>query len=277
MIIPILIALIGTLSLNIGFLLQKSEAADLPSIKGQEIFETIALVLKCRKWLFGTMLTSTGWILFLIAISMAPLSVIAPLNNAGVLVLVAFAILYLNEKLNLYEWVGLAAIILGVIFIPIFSNTNINETPIFDSSSVLVLTISIFLVIIISRIIQNKVAPSKSGAFLGFVSGITGGLGAVYTKVLSLVYNEIILVMFVLAWFLVFQLLSFITLQTAFQRERATVVVPLFNSFSTLLPVVFGVLAFYENIPFGQMIGIILIVIGASALFQFSDPDIPQG
>ncbi|MHA1944947.1 MAG: DMT family transporter [Candidatus Hodarchaeales archaeon] len=274
MVVPILIALIGTCSLNIGFLLQKSEASDLPSIKGQRIFETLTLVLKCRKWLFGTLLTSTGWILFLIAITLAPLSVIAPLNNAGVLVLVLFAILYLNEKLNLYEWIGLASIILGVILIPIFSHSQTTENSIFDSSFVLIVTLLMIIGLLLLGIIQNKLAPTKSGAFLGFASGITGGLGAVYTKVLSLVYDDIASIIFVFFWFLVFQLLSFLTLQTAFQRERATVVVPLFNSFSTLLPVVFGVLAFYETIPIGQMFGIILIVVGASALFQFSEPNI---
>ena len=274
MVVPILIALIGTCSLNIGFLLQKSEASDIPSIKGQKILETMTLVLKCRKWLFGTLLTSTGWVLFLIAITLAPLSVIAPLNNAGVLVLVLFAILYLNEKLNFYEWFGLAAIISGVILIPIFSIPQTTEIKTFDSSFVLLLTFLMIIGLSILGIIQNKLAPTKSGAFLGFASGITGGFGAVYTKVLSLVLDDLISIIFVFSWFLVFQLLSFLTLQTAFQRERATVVVPLFNSFSTLLPVVFGVLAFYETIPIGQMIGIFLIVIGASALFQFSEPDI---
>jgi uncharacterized membrane protein len=274
MVVPILIALIGTCSLNIGFLLQKSEAPDLPSIKGQRIFETLTLVLKCRKWLFGTLLTSTGWILFLIAITLAPLSVIAPLNNAGVLVLVLFAILYLNEKLNLYEWIGLASIILGVILIPIFSLSQTMENSIFDSSFVLILSFLIIISMLVLGILQNKLAPTKSGAFLGFASGITGGLGAVYTKVLSLIYDDFFSLVIVFSLFLIFQLLSFLTLQTAFQRERATVVVPLFNSFSTLLPVVFGVLAFYETIPLGQMIGIFLIVIGASALFQFSEPNI---
>ena len=274
MVVPILIALIGTCSLNIGFLLQKSEASDLPSIKGQKILETLTLVLKCRKWLFGTLLTSTGWVLFLIAITLAPLSVIAPLNNAGVIVLVLFAILYLNEKLNFYEWFGLAAIISGVILIPIFSIPQTTEIKTFDSSFVLLLTFLMIIGLSILGIIQNKLAPTKSGAFLGFASGITGGFGAVYTKVLSLVLDDLISIIFVFSWFLVFQLLSFLTLQTAFQRERATVVVPLFNSFSTLLPVVFGVLAFYETIPIGQMMGIFLIVIGASALFQFSEPDI---
>jgi len=272
MLIPIAIALIGTCSLNIGFLLQKSDASNLPSMRGHNLVQTFSLILKCRKWLLGTMLTSTGWILFLVAISIAPLSVIAPLNNAGVLVLVIFAILYLNEKLNLYEWLGLASIILGVVLIPVFSQLPTNETRIFNSSFVMILTLLIIAGILLLAIIQRRLAPTKSGAFLGFTAGITGGLGAVYTKVLSLVYEDVPSLVFIFSLFLIFQLLSFLTLQTAFQKERATVVVPLFNSFSTLLPVIFGVIAFYESIPVGQMIGIILIVVGASALFQFSEP-----
>lgn len=274
MLIPIIIALSGTCALNIGFLLQKSEASDLPSIKGQKILRTLSLILKCRKWVFGTILTSTGWILFLLAITLAPLSVIAPLNNAGVVVLVVFAFLYLKEKLNSYEWVGLAVIVLGVILIPLFSPPPTAETPVFNSSFIIVLTLVFIVSLLIIAITQKKFAPTKSGAFLGFASGVTAGLGAVYTKVLSLVFEDIFPLLFVFSMFLIFQMLSFLTLQTAFQQERATVVVPLFNSFSTLLPVIFGVIAFYETIPIGQMVGIILIVIGASALFQFSEPSI---
>ncbi|MHA1513841.1 MAG: DMT family transporter [Candidatus Hodarchaeales archaeon] len=272
MIIPITIALIGTCSLNIGFLLQKSDANNLPSLNFQKIFQTLSLVLKCRTWILGTILTSTGWILFLVAISIAPLSVIAPLNNAGVLVLVVFAILYLNERLNFFEWLGLASIILGVVLIPIFSQLPTTDTRNFNSSSVMVLTILFIVSIVLLAIMQQRLAPTKSGVFLGFVSGVTGGLGAIYTKVLSLVYEDLFSFFFVFFLFLIFQLFSFLTLQTAFQKEKATVVVPLFNSFSTLLPVIFGVLAFYESIPIGQMIGIILIIVGASALFQFSEP-----
>lgn len=274
MLIPIIIALSGTCALNIGFLLQKSDASNLPSIKSSNVLQTFLLVMKCRKWLLGTILTSTGWILFLIAISLAPLSVIAPLGNAGVLVLVVFAIIYLDEKLNFYEWIGLVIIIAGVILIPLFSPPLTAETLVFDSSFIIILTLVFIVSLLIIAIIQKRIAPTKSGAFLGIASGITAGLGAVYTKVLSLVFEEIFLLLLVLTIFLIFQLISFLTLQTAFQRERATVVVPLFNSFSTLLPVIFGVLTFSESIPIGQMVGIILIVIGASALFQFSEPDI---
>ncbi|MCK4847832.1 MAG: EamA family transporter [Candidatus Heimdallarchaeota archaeon] len=274
MLIPIIIALSGTCALNIGFLLQKSDASNLPSIKSSNVLQTFLLVMKCRKWLLGTILTSTGWILFLIAISLAPLSVIAPLGNAGVLVLVVFAIIYLDEKLNFYEWIGLVIIIAGVILIPLFSPPLTAETLVFDSSFIIILTLVFIMSLLIIAIIQKRIAPTKSGAFLGIASGITAGLGAVYTKVLSLVFEEIFLLLLVLTIFLIFQLISFLTLQTAFQRERATVVVPLFNSFSTLLPVIFGVLTFSESIPIGQMVGIILIVIGASALFQFSEPDI---
>jgi multidrug transporter EmrE-like cation transporter len=90
----------------------------------------------------------------------------------------------------------------------------------------------------------------------------------------GLVGGEIIPLLFVLLLVAIFQILSFLTLQTAFQQERATIIVPLFNSFATLLPLVYGVFIFSEIVPIGQLVGILLIVLGASALFQFSGQDL---
>ena len=99
MIIAIIIALTGTIILNIGFALQKSEVENLPVISLRELKSTSKAFLACKRWLLGTGLTSFGWLFFLIAISLAPLTVIAPLGNVGILVLVFLAIVYFKEKL----------------------------------------------------------------------------------------------------------------------------------------------------------------------------------
>ena len=264
MLIPITIALIGTFTLNIGFIFQKSEASDLPSFSNQPFIESLRLILKCKKWIFGTALTTTGWLLFLIAVALAPLSVIAPLNNVGVLILVVFAILYLNESLQVFEWGGFVAILIGVIFIPLFSPAP-SESPLpYDSLLLLIFTSLLLFGLLLLKIMQTARFPTKNGSILGIASGITAGLGAVYTKVLSFVFNDLSTIIFVLLLIAVFQLLSFVTLQSAFKEERATIIVPLFNSFSTLSPIIFGIGVFNEIVPAGQILGILLIVIGSS-------------
>ncbi len=273
MLIPIFIALIGTIILNIGFVLQKSEASQLPSFTPTDIKLKLQQIVTCRKWILGTTLTTTGWLFFLIAIAVAPLTVIAPLSNAGVVVLAGIAYFYLQESLHVYEWMGFIAILLGVVFIPIFSTSKQVDIKELDAVLLLLMT-SIFIVGMIFLVICQKLLfPLKNGSVLGILSGITAGMGSAFTKMISFVIDEFILLVMTLILVGIFQILSFITLQTAFQQERATIIVPLFNSFATLLPLIYGILIFSEVVPIGQMLGIIMIVLGASALFQFSGED----
>ncbi len=121
MIIAIIIALTGTIILNIGFALQKSQVDNLPVISLRGLKSTDKAVLACIRWLLGTGLTSLGWIFFLIAISLAPLTVIAPLNNVGILVLVLLAFLYFKEKLIGYEYVAFFIVLTGVFLISLLA------------------------------------------------------------------------------------------------------------------------------------------------------------
>jgi uncharacterized membrane protein len=274
MLIPIFVALVGTIILNIGFVLQKSEAGKLPPFTLKNIKAALQQILNCRKWLLGTSLTTIGWLFFLIAITMAPLTVIAPLSNAGVIILASIAVFYLKESLHIYEWIGFIAILIGVIFIPIYSIPVTNEPVKVDTLQLVFITTIFLIGLAVLRISQKLFFPLKNGSILGIASGVTAGLGSAFTKLVSLVGGEIIPLLFVLMLVAVFQILSFLTLQTAFQQERATIIVPLFNSFATLLPLVYGVFIFSEIVPFGQLVGILLIVLGASALFQFSGQDL---
>ncbi|MFX0173770.1 MAG: EamA family transporter [Candidatus Hodarchaeota archaeon] len=275
MLLPILIVLIGTATLNIGFLLQKSEVHKLPNIFVKKSIESFLELFQCRKWILGTFFTSIGWILFLVAVSLAPISLIAPLNNSGIIILALIATIYFGEKFRSFEWIGFGAIIIGIILISFTANlSNVEKNANFDSS-LLFLSVLISLLIFSGiGIVQYFQFPNKTGAFLGAASGLFGGLGAVFTKSLTIIFaqgNELVNILANLVLFILSQLLSFVFLQTAFRKERAILVVPLFNSFTTLIPVIIGLIAFYEVITWIQLFGITLILIGSSALFQFSD------
>ncbi|MHA2175677.1 MAG: DMT family transporter [Candidatus Hodarchaeales archaeon] len=274
LLIPMLIALTGSFTLNIGFVLQKSQVKLLPSFKEVQLIKAIKGILKCRKWVLGTLFTSIGWILFLIAISIAPLTVIAPLNNVGIIVLALVAITYLNEKLALFEWIGFAMILIGVIIIPIYAPSTLEGTNSTEDILLLILTGIVVFSFIMFKLLQGLWFPSKSGVVLGSIAGVTGGLGAVYTKVASQLYPDLTMVILMIITMLMFQAISFVTLQNSFQKERATIIVPLFNSFSTLIPLIFGMVVFRESIPTGQLLGILLVVIGASTMFRYSEVDI---
>jgi drug/metabolite transporter (DMT)-like permease len=230
LILVIVIALTGTIILNIGFALQKSEVTNLPVISLREIRNTIRAFLGCKKWLLGTGLTSFGWVLFLIAISLAPLSLIAPLGNVGIIVIVLLSFFYFKEKLFRFEYLAFLSVIIGV-FIISLNSSSIENVLEYDYFGLFILVFFILLFLGSVGLIQFSWFPKNRGIFLGLTSGITGGLGAVFTKTMILAIKIPLELTFFLVLFLLFQGLSFVTLQSAFQRERALIVVPLFNSY----------------------------------------------
>lgn len=270
MIEAIIIALTGTIILNLGFALQKAEVTNLPAISAKDIRNTIMSFLGCKKWLLGTGMTSSGFILFLIAVSMAPLSLIAPLTNVGILVIVFLAIFHFKEKLLKFEYLAFFSVLAGVFIISLSSSNTINSST-FNNLDLFIPVLLIILFLIGLGIIHYFWFPKKLGSLLGLVSGITGGLGAVLTKALTLVFHIPEEFIIYLILFAIFQGISFVAMQSAFQKERAIIIVPLFNSFTTIIPIIFGVFTFKEIVTLMQIIGILLILLGSSLLFRFSE------
>ena len=269
MIIAIIIALTGTIILNIGFALQKSEVENLPVISLRELKSTVKAFIACKRWLLGTGLTSLGWLFFLIAISLAPLTVIAPLGNVGIIVLVLLAFLYFKEKLLGYEYIALFAVMIGVFVISLNSTATENVTT-YDNLGLFILIALIVIILGFMGVIQFFNFPKNHGIFLGLTSGITGGLGAVFTKIMTLSLQVPLEFVIFFVLFVLSQVFSFISLQSAFQKERALIIVPLFNSFSTIIPIIIGIFIFHEIVSLILFLGILMILIGSSFLFRFN-------
>ncbi|MHA1214085.1 MAG: DMT family transporter [Candidatus Hodarchaeales archaeon] len=271
MLIPFIVALSGTSILNIGFFLQKSQALNLPKLDFKNPIGVLRGILYCRKWLLGTFFTFLGWSMFIIALSLAPLSLIAPLQNIGVILLAALSIKFFHERFHLYEWFGLSLCLFGVFLLTVGSDTSFQGVSTYNSTNG---TIMIFILVLSTVILifgQKFYFSEKNGVVLGFLSGMTAGLGAMFTKLIILsIYQFFNLIFFVIC-FLICQIISFITLQAGFQNERALIIVPLFNSLSTLIPILAGIFIFYELITVTQGIGILFILIGTSLLFKFSN------
>lgn len=264
--------LLGTSILNIGVLLQKSEVTQLPTISLINLKVTVLSFLKCKKWILGTSLTSLGWLMYFLALTLAPVSIITPLNNSGVIILAIIAVKYFHERLSNIEWFGFVIILLGILTISItVIDTTTALVPEMDLNLLFLFLVLLgFVTLIIGVIVKIRV-PLYFPHYLGISSGIYGGLGAICTKIISLFLDDFLIIVLCLLGLLVFQSLSFVFLQAAFQKEKAMIIVPLFNSFSTLIPVILGITFFGEFLSLIQIFGIVMILFGSSLLFNLAD------
>jgi drug/metabolite transporter (DMT)-like permease len=74
----------------------------------------LARLIRRRRWLGGTLLGALGWPFQLVALSLAPLTVVQPTLAVGLVLLLFLGARWLHEPVGRLEIAGTAAIILGV-------------------------------------------------------------------------------------------------------------------------------------------------------------------
>jgi hypothetical protein len=99
---------------SLGIALQAMDAKEAPHDEHLRLALAWGLVRRAR-WLVGTGLSILGWPLQIVALLLAPLVVVQPALAAGLLVLMFLAQRMLNEHAGRYEYIAMAAIVIGVI------------------------------------------------------------------------------------------------------------------------------------------------------------------
>src|ERR1700730_969504 len=114
LLLGILAAMGASTLYSLGIALQALDAREAP----QEEHLRLALargLLRRRRWLLGTALSILGFSLHVLALVLAALVVVQPALAVGLLVLMLVGQRMLGEHAGKYEYVSMAAIVIGVI------------------------------------------------------------------------------------------------------------------------------------------------------------------
>lgn len=279
----ICLALAASALQNLGMGFQKLGFERLKPISSREpLFDRI---IRAKIWILGTAMTILSWGFVLAALGYIGISIVQPILIGGLIFLVAFAVIFLKEQIMPKEGVGIAICALGTLFVTLEAEKINRKSDTWDTlilfgfmCLMLILALALMLH---SRIFLKKHPLSAGGA----VSGIFTGLGAIFTRSLTLEEtNPINFVLSIHFWLLVlFQSGSFVVLQGAFHRERAVTVVPLYGGFAVLVPVIAGILIFGEKMGWFLLTGVIFVIYGIYLLSRIGaeilgpeKPDFPQ-
>ncbi len=216
-------------------------------------------------WIMGLVLTGAFMFIHLFALKYAPISVIAPFEGLGLVILCFFSYFILKEPIDQIKAIGITLIVIGLILTAVFMPDPSSVPIYFDwllFTIFLIVIMGFFLILGLYSKLNNYIAAglifgSFAGAFMCFQT---------LTKRITWLpqYGYFVFIMFA------FSIATLIMTNFAFFKAKAVVVVPSFTAMSITLPTILAIFIFAELVILVQWIGIGIIVIGVILLTAFS-------
>ena len=233
-------------------------------------------------WCLGTAgIVSSAFFVFA-ACAHGPLTIVGALSGTGLCALVLFTTLVLKEPIGRSEQLGIAAIIVGTGIAGYFDGAPGAASlqlanpakEAFDSGHTIALCVAVVALSTSAAVWSWRRNFAHFGLIFGSISGLCGGISVFFQKGAVLychcgdVFDDIPAALrnpfFYL--FALTGILDFVVTQYALTRAKAVTVVPCYQTFYMLVPIVGGVLAFHDAINVLQLGGIALLVCGVVLL-----------
>jgi S-formylglutathione hydrolase FrmB len=251
----LVLALASAAALNWGYYAQHGAVAALPPLSVRKPLRSLAALFGNRRWLVGFWTGIAGWALYVVALTLAPLSLVQACAAGGLAILAALAgVRSRRERLAVATSVaGLALLAVSLAGTVTGSrHANLRDAAVWMA---------------VSAVIAAVAASPTTAAGLGTAAGILYAAGDVGTKAaVSGGFHF---------WFVPALLachgLAFVALQLAFQRGSALTSAGLATLWTNALPIAAGMLVFGEPLPGGalgaaRIAAFVAVVVGAALL-----------
>jgi drug/metabolite transporter (DMT)-like permease len=260
MAVGLLSAVLAAACYECGYVLQAVEARSAPAedILGPSLIVRLAAR---RRWLAGTTLTLLGAGFQIVALALAPVTLVQPVLALGLVALLLLARSQLGEHLGALEVTGAAAVIAGVAAVGIASPGRTSGV---TSVAALVLLLAPFAALTLLPFAYPRaplglaVAGAASGDALAAVAlKLTANAAALGRPGLALLAA---------AGAAVAGALALIAEMSALRGLPASRVAPVVLSAQVVVPAVAGMVAFGEPAGAGVVLGIAAVGVGAGLL-----------
>lgn len=252
MLIYLVLAVLASTLMALGLLMMKSRAGMLPDARGSRVISGVLAWLRDPMWAGGMGVQIAGWVMFVIAVSHAPVSMVAVMMQGGIALFVTFSVVVLGERARPAEWVGIVAIVIGMILLSMSLSAGASQGAM-DGRIVVALSI-VLVIIAAASFTRPRLAQGGTAQAIG--SGIAFGLATLYTKAMTdaIEASSADLAMGLVSnpWVyatIAANLTGMIMLQNSFHQARGIITMPLSSALSNLVPIVGGMLAFGERLP----------------------------
>jgi hypothetical protein len=251
--IALVVTIISACALNVAYLIEHSVASRLPPLTPRHPLHSARLLLAQRRWLLGFGVEAIGWLLYVLALALAPISIVQAAAAGGIGILAVMVSRYRRVPLTRLEEFGVALSISGLVLLGISLAGAHSE-----GSSGTYLAVGAWLGgSIVGGLAATRILPPLVGAgpAFGIATGVLFAAGDVSTK--AAVGGGARLA-FVAALIFCYALGSLL-LQSGFQHGNPLVTAGIATLFTNALPIVAGETIFDEPRPAGWL-GVVRVV-----------------
>lgn len=260
------LALVSTVVLDVGYLLQQRSAAALPKVRLNQPVVAVRGFARARGWLVGVGLTFVGFVLYVIALTFADLSLVQTASASGVALLAVIAVRWFGQTLSRIEMLGIALAALGLFALGL-SLIGRSDHAVEQLSRVglviwlagSVAAAAVLFLPIAARVASPAVAAGLAAglvygaadvALKGFMVELPSGFGAADLFAEPLLYAMLALYG-----------VGFALQQVAFQRGDAVAAIGVMVAATNASPIAAGVAVFHDPLP-GHPAGVALRIAG---------------
>jgi drug/metabolite transporter (DMT)-like permease len=251
--LALVLTLVSACSLDLGYLLQHEVASNLPPLSLRRPIDSLRSLLGERRWLLGFGVQAAGFVLYVAALALAPLSLVQAAAAGGIGILALMVSRITHVPLTRLEQAGAAVSVLGLALLGVSLLADHGEgtgatyawVGVWLAASAAGATLCVTL---LGRAIGR-------GAAWGIASGILFAAGDIATKMA--VSGGLADVVF-LVCLIVFYSAGTAVLQAAFQRGGALTTAGLSTLLTNALPIAAGMALFHEPLPSGW-IGVVRV------------------
>jgi hypothetical protein len=264
------LALLSAFALNWGWVAQHGAAATLPPLTLRRPVRGLRALFGDTRWLVGFAVGLAGWVYYVAALALAPLSLVQATSAGGIGILAALAHRR-GDHLRRAQWSAVVVAIggLGLLGASLAGDAASGRTG--APGAVTTWLVASAAVAALAAASGARLAP---GAGLGICAGVLYGAGDVATK--GAVFGG--------AWLLLVPVVlaahggAFVALQLAFQRGGSLATAGTASLLTNALPIAGGLALFHERVPGGalgamRLVAFACVVLAAAMLARRETPD----
>jgi drug/metabolite transporter (DMT)-like permease len=219
----------------------------------------IGRLVRNRRWLGATALGLAGWPLEIVALLLAPLTVVQPCLASGLILLLWLGAVRLGERPGRREWIAVAAIIAGVAGVALAAPERTTDHA--GTGPIALALVLVAIPILAPYALRGRIrhSPHQEGVKVGWANTIallavlSAGCGYAWTAIASklltdeLAAGALLVAVAWLATAAASEGIALLSEMSALQRRPATHVAPAMLAVQIIVPVLLAPLIFGES------------------------------